>query len=431
MAVAEYESWNFSFVVGTLQMWHCLEQPNLLLIRAPILETLPAGPRTSPPKPPGYKPWEFLLASRAARARDAAEGSSSPPPQPSAARVMMLAAACRGLFFKGAKAMPEPTDSVKEIYAAFQGGDVQAILKKLDANVQWEFEAPAQISFSGKREGPTEVAGFFESIAKDYKDSNLQITTFVASADVVAAFGRYKATVRATGKPVDSPVAHLFEFREAKVVRFINFLNTAAFLQAPPDPAAVGAPTASSAGQEAFLVKLYSHGAPVVLVHSLIFVLLVVGTIYRVLWPLYAAVAIFTVWDLLWILCSPPDRNAQEILEASARARTYTSYFVAVYGAALGYFLLRMGSNEQAEVFAIVKNAGVPLWLLLAPFVLPAIAMLFFLIRVGRGDGTNLAGKNATAANIAHLFINAWTEKVATFGFVYTVAMIGAYLVHV
>jgi hypothetical protein len=56
--------------------------------------------------------------------------------------------------------------------------------------------------------------------------------------------------------------------------------------------------------------------------------------------------------------------------------------------------------------------------------------MLFFLVRVGRGDGTNLASKKATAANLAHLFINAWTEKVATFGFVYTVAMIGAYLVH-
>jgi ketosteroid isomerase-like protein len=48
----------------------------------------------------------------------------------------------------------------------------------------------------------------------------------------VATFGRYKCTLKKTGKHVDSPVAHLFKFRDGKIVRFVDHLNTAAFLEA-------------------------------------------------------------------------------------------------------------------------------------------------------------------------------------------------------
>jgi ketosteroid isomerase-like protein len=320
--------------------------------------------------------------------------------------------------------MPDLIESVKEMYAAFKRGDPQAILEKLDPDVQWEFEAPSEISFAGIRKGPKEASGFFDGIEKDHKEPDLEMTEFLTSADAVAAFGRYRATMKATGKRVDSPVAHLFKFRDGKVVRYVNFLNTAAFV---PTAAAIAAPGAARAA-DGVLVSFYQHWAPVTIVHASMLVLLVVGTLLHAIWPLYVAIGVFTLWDLAWIGCIPPDRTAQEVLDTSARARTYTSTFVTVYGAGLAYFLLRMGSEEQAQVFAIVKNAGVPLAFLLAPLVLPAIAMLFFPIRVGRGDGVNLAAKHPTGANIAHLLINAWTEKVATFCFVYTVAMIGAFL---
>jgi ketosteroid isomerase-like protein len=325
--------------------------------------------------------------------------------------------------------MTDLMESVKEMYAAFGRGDRRAILEKLDPSVQWEFEAPPELSFAGTHSGPKGASDFFDGIDKDHKDPELEMTEFVISGDAVAAFGRYKATVKATGQRVDSPVAHLFKFRAGKVVRYVNFLNTAAFV-ATAAARAVPAEAATRAAltADSRLVKFYGHWAPVALVHGLMLVLLVVGTFEHTTWPLYVAIGLFTVWDLAWVGCSPPDRTAQEILETSARARTYTSYFVAVYGAGLAYFLLRMGSQEQTQVFAIVKNAGVPMALLLSPLALPAVAMLFFPIRVGRGDGTGLAAKAPTAASIAVLLVNAWVEKVATFCFVYTVAMIGTFL---
>ena len=50
---------------------------------------------------------------------------------------------------------------------------------------------------------------------------------FLESSDTVAAFGRYAATGKATGVRGDPP-----QFRDGKVVRYVNFVNTGAFVQA-------------------------------------------------------------------------------------------------------------------------------------------------------------------------------------------------------
>ena len=131
---------------------------------------------------------------------------------------------------------------VKDLYAAFGRGDAAAILAELTGDVSWEFEAPAEMSWGGIRRGPTEAAGFFVGIANEHADPKLEMTEFVASGDTVAAFGRYQATVRATGRRVDTPVAHFFRFRDGKVARYINFVNTAAFVEA-------GKANVTSAGQ--------------------------------------------------------------------------------------------------------------------------------------------------------------------------------------
>jgi ketosteroid isomerase-like protein len=321
--------------------------------------------------------------------------------------------------------MAELTETVKEMYAAFANNDRQAILAKLDEKVMWEFEAPKEISFSGKRNGISETSRFFEAISSDYKDPKLQITDFVASGNEVAAFGRYSATVKETGRQINSPVAHFFKFKDGKVVRFVNFLNTADFVE--PKAATTVAATAPEVTRNA-AADFYSHWIPIALAYGVTFILMLFGPLLHNLWPLWTGIMLFTVWDLGWIACKPVDRTAQEIMESSARARTYMSYFVAVYGAGLAYFLLRMGSQEQAQVFTIVRGAGVPVLLLVSPFALPTVAMLFFLIQLGVGNGTNLGQKAPTKANLVVLMVAAWIEKVATFSFVYVVTRISVYL---
>ena len=121
---------------------------------------------------------------------------------------------------------------IKDIYAAFGRGDIQTILASMTEDVSWEFEAPAEITWGGCRRGPAEAAGFFAGIAAEHADPKLEMTEFLATSDAVAAFGRYQATLRATGSRVDTPVGHYFKFRDGKISRYINLINTAAFVQA-------------------------------------------------------------------------------------------------------------------------------------------------------------------------------------------------------
>ena len=179
--------------------------------------------------------------------------------------------------------------------------------------------------------------------------------------------------------------------------------------------------------------KFYSQWPPVVLMYVATFVLLVVGSQTGAMWPLWVAIIMFTVWDLVWVCSDAPDRTAEETMESATRARTYMSYFVALYGAGLAYFLLRLGEDQQKQVIELFRQARVPLVLILLPFALQTVSMLFFPIRLGGeatggANGVGLAAKAPTPANLAVLVVNAWVEKVTTFSLLYVIAIVGAFL---
>ncbi|MEO7653146.1 MAG: nuclear transport factor 2 family protein [Bryobacteraceae bacterium] len=75
--------------------------------------------------------------------------------------------------------MTENIAVIKKIYHAFGRGDVQTILDSLTPDVEWCFDAPAVIPYSGARRGPSEV---------------------IPSGDQVVTVGTYSATVKASGK---------------------------------------------------------------------------------------------------------------------------------------------------------------------------------------------------------------------------------------
>ncbi len=118
------------------------------------------------------------------------------------------------------------------MYDNFGKGDIPAILAQLSDDVVWSFEANDKISWGGIRRGPAETLGFFQGIADQLSDPFLEMTEFLADEDRVASFGRFEATVRATGRRVSTPVAHYFRFRDGKVCEYRNHINTAAFSDA-------------------------------------------------------------------------------------------------------------------------------------------------------------------------------------------------------
>lgn len=128
--------------------------------------------------------------------------------------------------------MSSPVEIVKEMYASFSRGDIDAVMAHLADDVVWSAEGPPDMVFTGSRKGKREILeGFFGGIAQEHAGPNLEMAEFVSEGDSVAAFGRYSVTLKKNGRRVDSPVAHLFKFRGGKVVHYTNLLNTAAFVE--------------------------------------------------------------------------------------------------------------------------------------------------------------------------------------------------------
>ena len=124
------------------------------------------------------------------------------------------------------------TATVQEAYAAFGRGDVPAILEQLADDVVWESEGPAILAYTGIRRGKAEAKGFFDALGAEHANPELTITEYVDSGDRVMTIGRYAATMKATGKKFDTPIAHYWKFRDGKAVRYIGFANTAAAVEA-------------------------------------------------------------------------------------------------------------------------------------------------------------------------------------------------------
>ena len=122
---------------------------------------------------------------------------------------------------------PENTQIVKDVYAAFGRGDVAAILARLTEDVEWTLEGPAVIPFAGKRRGAAEVAGFFQALGSTTENGQLTTEHYIAQDDKVVTVGRFRATVKESGKTIDMAVAHVFSFREGKIARFDDFIDTA------------------------------------------------------------------------------------------------------------------------------------------------------------------------------------------------------------
>jgi ketosteroid isomerase-like protein len=124
--------------------------------------------------------------------------------------------------------MSQSIEQVREIYAAFDAGDVPRFLGHLDPQVSWcEAEGNAYADGNPYVGVDAVVAGVFARLQQDFDGFRVEVGEIVGGDDVVTMFGRYKATARATGKPLDVQVAHTWWLRDGKVVRFQQMVDTA------------------------------------------------------------------------------------------------------------------------------------------------------------------------------------------------------------
>ncbi len=120
-------------------------------------------------------------------------------------------------------------DVIRGIYDAFAAGDVPGVLGRMAPDIVWMEAENFPYANGNPYVGPEAVAGgVFMRCATEWDGFACQIDEVVDAGDTVIAFGRYLGTYKATGKPQNTQMAHVWRVADGKAVRFQQYADTLA-----------------------------------------------------------------------------------------------------------------------------------------------------------------------------------------------------------
>lgn len=127
----------------------------------------------------------------------------------------------------------DTTQAVQEIYAAFGRGDVPAILALLADDAELYHAGPAEVlPWAMLYQGKDQWGQYFQTVGGALEFTEFVPERFIAQGDTVVALGHFAARARATGRPVTSPWAMEWTFKDGAVTRCRVHEDTAALAAA-------------------------------------------------------------------------------------------------------------------------------------------------------------------------------------------------------
>ena len=123
--------------------------------------------------------------------------------------------------------MASNAEIVKDVYAAFEQGDVARVLAGFDAAIEWrEAENFLYADRNPYIGAPAIVEGVFKRLGADVENFAIKRTAMTDGGETIVVEGRYNGRIRATGKPVDAQFAHVWTLQSGKITRFQQYTDT-------------------------------------------------------------------------------------------------------------------------------------------------------------------------------------------------------------
>ena len=129
--------------------------------------------------------------------------------------------------------MAENKKTIEGMYEAFGRGDIPVIIGALDPDVEW-WEAENFIyADNNPYIGPQAVLeGVFARIGNEWEWFTVTPDEVLDAGESIVGRGYYAGKYRQTGREVRAQFAHVFSFRNGKVVKFQQYTDTAQFQKA-------------------------------------------------------------------------------------------------------------------------------------------------------------------------------------------------------
>ena len=124
--------------------------------------------------------------------------------------------------------MADNIDIVRDLYAAFGRGDIEACYAGMAPDIDWRSVGdPEHWPAFGERQGIEAVKGYFAVLAEELDFNDFQVREIDACGDKVVAEGVSKVAFKQGGLPAEAEWAHIFTLKDGKIVRFREFMDTA------------------------------------------------------------------------------------------------------------------------------------------------------------------------------------------------------------
>jgi len=128
--------------------------------------------------------------------------------------------------------MSDNVKLVKGVYDAFGRGDIDSVVDAWHPDIVWN-EAEHSLYYKpGGYHGPGDVlTNVFGRIPEGFDDFHVIAQAFHDAGDAVVVEGRYRATARGSGDPLDAEVCHVWTVRDGKAIGFQQYTDTWQFAQ--------------------------------------------------------------------------------------------------------------------------------------------------------------------------------------------------------
>lgn len=124
-------------------------------------------------------------------------------------------------------------DLVKHMYASFHKGDIDAVLDTFSDDIDWCQSGPKELfPFAGPFRGRSGMLQYFKGLKEALDIQHFVELEFIGHEERVIVFGTEKGQVKPTGGRYEYEWTHVFTLRQGKVVKYRDYYDTAAVLQA-------------------------------------------------------------------------------------------------------------------------------------------------------------------------------------------------------
>ena len=116
---------------------------------------------------------------------------------------------------------------IQKLYAAFEAGDVAAVLGAMAPDIIWNEAENHPYADGNPYVGPQAVAeGVFARLGGEWDGFAVAVEEILAAEDLVVVLGRYHGSYQATGRAQNTQMVHAWRVVDGKITSFQQYADT-------------------------------------------------------------------------------------------------------------------------------------------------------------------------------------------------------------